>query len=98
MDRWAEYRKQAAAELQRESMDRAEKVRSLRAEIAALEGQSSDAIMRLTRVNATLHDQYACPRCWIWDGRVVRMTPVANDTDADLMQCKQCNSEFELQA
>jgi hypothetical protein len=79
-------RLEAIRQLEQERQDRDRERRQLEQSMAALDLEGREAPHRLSRAKKPLAD-HACPRCWIWDGKMFDLKSVGRNGDVERFLC-----------
>lgn len=93
-----EYRLQAIKKLEQEQANRATKLRELHQQMVELEAAKGASVSALLRATKPLPRDTVCPRCWIWDGKLIDLVLLPGRDDLDLFRCRVCNLEIESPA
>ena len=91
------FAREAATQIAEQQYARAQRYRELEREKAEVENKEPSLQAAALRADKPLPER-ACPRCWIWDGELVELTPMPSRTDDDLFRCSRCGDEFSVEA
>jgi hypothetical protein len=89
------YRRTAIRQIEDEKLRRTERLQALKREEEELEAQNIALVQAFIRANRSLPEG-SCPRCWIWDGTAVKLSPQPSAHEYDVMRCLQCRNEYTV--
>jgi hypothetical protein len=89
------YRRTAMRQIEDEKLRRTERLQALKREEDELEAQNIGLVQAFIRASRALPEG-SCPRCWIWDGTAVKLSPQPSAHEYDVVRCPQCRNEYTI--
>ncbi|MDP3550651.1 MAG: hypothetical protein Q8R81_09660 [Novosphingobium sp.] len=93
-----QYRLNAAAHLLIAREEQSREIVALREKIEAITADIALQGIAFTRATRPLPEGKVCPRCWIWDGKLIELGCVPSASKADIYKCPTCKEHITTNA
>ena len=98
MKAFDDFSKEVAEQVDNENKRLHNEKARLETELAKVDEQIFLAEQKKRRVVAYTSDGGLCPYCFIHNNLSIEMKPIPSDSELDIMKCKHCSSELEIES